>query len=156
MVHGYPLLRALGIFKIIESFHKGSLLFLFEIWNAFFLYLFVQFRIHYSFLFHRFSSIWLPWKWRISKMWNRVTRSHLWVYLLFCFFFLLRIGLEYQLLCFNYAIIVIFTLVFIILQNFNENPFFEGRKLTKTYTFLDEGTKITATPIKWKEGMVRA
>ncbi|KAL5544449.1 hypothetical protein UlMin_008233 [Ulmus minor] len=37
--------------------------------------------------------------------------------------------------------------------NFSENPFFEDRKLTKTYTFLDEGTKITATPIKWKEGM---
>ncbi|KAL5544191.1 hypothetical protein UlMin_007975 [Ulmus minor] len=37
--------------------------------------------------------------------------------------------------------------------NFSENPFFEDRKLTKTYTFLDEGTKITATPIKWKEVM---
>ncbi|KAL5546041.1 hypothetical protein UlMin_005728 [Ulmus minor] len=37
--------------------------------------------------------------------------------------------------------------------NFSENPFFEDRKLTKTYTFLDEGTKITATLITWKEGM---
>ena len=28
-------------------------------------------------------------------------------------------------------------------------------KLTKTFTFLEEGTtKITATPIKWKEGKV--
>ncbi|XP_052175739.1 NAP1-related protein 2 isoform X2 [Diospyros lotus] len=38
--------------------------------------------------------------------------------------------------------------------NFNPNPYFEGTKLTKTFTFLDEGiTKITATSIKWKEGM---
>lgn len=37
---------------------------------------------------------------------------------------------------------------------FNPNPFFENSKLTKTYTFLDEGsTKATATAIKWKEGM---
>ncbi|OIW00001.1 hypothetical protein TanjilG_26338 [Lupinus angustifolius] len=37
--------------------------------------------------------------------------------------------------------------------NFKPNPYFEDTKLTKTYTFLDEGaTKITATPIKWKEG----
>ncbi|KAJ7978417.1 NAP1-related protein 2 [Quillaja saponaria] len=36
--------------------------------------------------------------------------------------------------------------------NFNPNPYFEETKLTKTFTFLDEGTKITATPIKWKEG----
>ncbi|XP_028763436.1 NAP1-related protein 2-like isoform X1 [Neltuma alba] len=37
--------------------------------------------------------------------------------------------------------------------NFNPNPYFEDTKLTKTYTFLEEGTtKVTATPIKWKEG----
>lgn len=41
-------------------------------------------------------------------------------------------------------------------QNFSPNPYFEDTKLTKTITFLDEGTtKITATSIKWKEGMVR-
>ncbi|XP_057951992.1 NAP1-related protein 1-like [Malania oleifera] len=39
--------------------------------------------------------------------------------------------------------------------NFNPNPYFEDTKLTKTFTFLDEGTsEITATSIKWKEGMV--
>ncbi|KAM7471402.1 hypothetical protein LguiA_009585 [Lonicera macranthoides] len=38
--------------------------------------------------------------------------------------------------------------------NFGPNPYFEDKKLTKSYTFLDEGTtKITATSIKWKEGM---
>ncbi|KAJ8452342.1 hypothetical protein Cgig2_006147 [Carnegiea gigantea] len=38
--------------------------------------------------------------------------------------------------------------------NFNPNPYFEDTKLTKTFTFLDEGTtKVTATSIKWKEGM---
>ncbi|XP_010428446.1 PREDICTED: NAP1-related protein 1 [Camelina sativa] len=37
--------------------------------------------------------------------------------------------------------------------NFSSNPFFEDAKLTKTFTFFEEGTtKITATPIKWKEG----
>ncbi|KAL3335551.1 hypothetical protein AABB24_031664 [Solanum stoloniferum] len=37
--------------------------------------------------------------------------------------------------------------------NFKPNPFFENSKLSKTYTFLEDGpTKITATPIKWKEG----
>ncbi|KAL1810236.1 hypothetical protein DCAR_0729912 [Daucus carota subsp. sativus] len=37
---------------------------------------------------------------------------------------------------------------------FNPNPYFENSKLTKTLTFLDEGsTKIAATPIEWKEGM---
>ncbi|XP_027330339.1 NAP1-related protein 2-like isoform X1 [Abrus precatorius] len=37
--------------------------------------------------------------------------------------------------------------------NFSPNPYFEDTKLTKTFTFLEEGTtKITATPIKWKEG----
>ncbi|XP_068481241.1 NAP1-related protein 2-like isoform X2 [Phaseolus vulgaris] len=37
--------------------------------------------------------------------------------------------------------------------NFNANPYFEDSKLVKTYTFLEEGTtKVTATPIKWKEG----
>ncbi|KAK9066538.1 hypothetical protein SSX86_013861 [Deinandra increscens subsp. villosa] len=36
--------------------------------------------------------------------------------------------------------------------NFSPNSFFEDAKLTKTFTFLDEGTtKITSTPIKWKE-----
>ncbi|XP_051116996.1 NAP1-related protein 2-like isoform X2 [Andrographis paniculata] len=38
--------------------------------------------------------------------------------------------------------------------HFKPNPFFEDTKLTKTFSFLEEGTtKITATPIKWKEGM---
>ncbi|XP_076902500.1 NAP1-related protein 2-like isoform X2 [Bidens hawaiensis] len=38
--------------------------------------------------------------------------------------------------------------------NFSPNPYFEDTKLTKTITFLDEGsTKTTATSIKWKEGM---
>ncbi|KAG4118710.1 hypothetical protein ERO13_D11G034100v2 [Gossypium hirsutum] len=37
--------------------------------------------------------------------------------------------------------------------NFNPNPYFEDTKLTKTFTFLDEGIKITATQIKWKEDM---
>ncbi|CAN1155926.1 NAP1-related protein 2 [Linum perenne] len=38
--------------------------------------------------------------------------------------------------------------------NFEANPYFEDAKLTKTFTFLDEGTtEISATPIKWKEGM---
>ncbi|KAE8693936.1 NAP1-related protein 2 [Hibiscus syriacus] len=35
--------------------------------------------------------------------------------------------------------------------NFNPNPFFEDTKHTKTFTFLDEGLKITATQIKWKK-----
>ncbi|KAF2311332.1 hypothetical protein GH714_021842 [Hevea brasiliensis] len=39
-------------------------------------------------------------------------------------------------------------------KNFQPNPYFEDTKLTKTFTFLDEGTtEITATPIKWKQGM---
>lgn len=38
--------------------------------------------------------------------------------------------------------------------NFSENPYFEDRKLTKTYAFADDGTTaINATSIKWKEGM---
>ncbi|KAK9748041.1 hypothetical protein RND81_02G031200 [Saponaria officinalis] len=38
--------------------------------------------------------------------------------------------------------------------NFSPNPYFEDAKLTKTFTFLDEGTtNVTATTIKWKEGM---
>ncbi|XP_074316391.1 NAP1-related protein 2 isoform X2 [Silene latifolia] len=38
--------------------------------------------------------------------------------------------------------------------NFSPNPYFEDKKLTKTFTFLEEGTtKVTATAIKWKEGM---
>ncbi|KRH65520.2 hypothetical protein GLYMA_03G042100v4 [Glycine max] len=37
--------------------------------------------------------------------------------------------------------------------NFNPNPYFQNTKLTKTFTFLEEGTtKISATLIKWKEG----
>ncbi|KAI4336005.1 hypothetical protein L6164_014585 [Bauhinia variegata] len=37
--------------------------------------------------------------------------------------------------------------------NFNSNPYFENDKLVKTFTFHEEGsTKITSTPIKWKEG----
>ncbi|CAH2036935.1 unnamed protein product [Thlaspi arvense] len=37
--------------------------------------------------------------------------------------------------------------------HFSPNPYFEDESLTKTFDFLDEGTtKITATPIKWKEG----
>ncbi|XP_057450285.1 NAP1-related protein 2-like [Lotus japonicus] len=37
--------------------------------------------------------------------------------------------------------------------NFKPNPYFEDAKLVKTFTFLEEGiTKVTATPIKWKEG----
>lgn len=38
--------------------------------------------------------------------------------------------------------------------NFKPNPYFEDTKLTKTFTFSDEGTtKITGTYINWKEGM---
>ncbi|XP_057474322.1 NAP1-related protein 2-like isoform X2 [Actinidia eriantha] len=38
-------------------------------------------------------------------------------------------------------------------KNFKPNPYFEDTKLTKTFTFLDEETtKISATPIKWKDG----
>ncbi|XP_059670322.1 NAP1-related protein 2-like [Cornus florida] len=41
--------------------------------------------------------------------------------------------------------------------NFKPNPYFEDAKLTKTFTFFDEGTtKITGTTIKWKEGMGNA
>jgi hypothetical protein len=40
-------------------------------------------------------------------------------------------------------------------QNFSENPYFEDTKLTKTYSFADDGTTtIKASQIKWKEGMV--
>ncbi|KAH9719704.1 NAP1-related protein 2 [Citrus sinensis] len=40
-------------------------------------------------------------------------------------------------------------------KNFSPNPYFEDNKLTKTFTFLDDdgSMKITATSIKWKEGM---
>ncbi|CAI9109682.1 OLC1v1009547C2 [Oldenlandia corymbosa var. corymbosa] len=39
--------------------------------------------------------------------------------------------------------------------NFKPNMYFEDTKLTKTFTFLDEGTtKITGTAIRWKEGKV--
>lgn len=38
--------------------------------------------------------------------------------------------------------------------NFKPNPYFEDAKLTKIFSFLDEGTtKISSTSIKWKEGM---
>ncbi|XP_065034223.1 NAP1-related protein 2-like [Musa acuminata AAA Group] len=38
--------------------------------------------------------------------------------------------------------------------NFSNNPYFEDTKLTKTYSFTDEGTtNVTGTTIKWKEGM---
>ncbi|CAH2079440.1 unnamed protein product, partial [Thlaspi arvense] len=37
--------------------------------------------------------------------------------------------------------------------HFSPNPYFEDGKLTKIFNFLEEGTtKITATPIQWKEG----
>ncbi|KAL5725438.1 Asparagine-rich protein (ARP protein) [Ranunculus cassubicifolius] len=37
--------------------------------------------------------------------------------------------------------------------HFSSNPYFEDEKLTKTFSFSDEGiTKITGTTIKWKEG----
>ncbi|XP_050942246.1 NAP1-related protein 2-like isoform X2 [Cucumis melo] len=40
-----------------------------------------------------------------------------------------------------------------IIFSFNENPYFEDRKLEKTYTFFeDEAIKITGTTIKWKDG----
>ncbi|XP_023550589.1 NAP1-related protein 2-like [Cucurbita pepo subsp. pepo] len=38
--------------------------------------------------------------------------------------------------------------------NFNENPYFEDRKLEKTYTFFEDGAiKITGTTILWKDGL---
>lgn len=38
--------------------------------------------------------------------------------------------------------------------SFSPNPYFEDAKLTKTFSFSDEGTTdITGTTIKWKEGM---
>ncbi|CAA3030101.1 NAP1-related 2-like [Olea europaea subsp. europaea] len=40
--------------------------------------------------------------------------------------------------------------------NFKPNPYFEDTKLTKTFTFLEDGTtKISSTSIKWKEGMMK-
>ncbi|CAI9767304.1 unnamed protein product [Fraxinus pennsylvanica] len=37
--------------------------------------------------------------------------------------------------------------------NLKTNPYFEDSKLTKTFTFLEDGTtKISSTSIKWKEG----
>ncbi|GMY13628.1 NAP1-related protein [Fagus crenata] len=43
---------------------------------------------------------------------------------------------------------------FSITFSFNENPYFEDSKLTKSFTFFMEGTiEITGTTIKWKEGM---
>ncbi|XP_070012824.1 NAP1-related protein 2-like [Nicotiana tabacum] len=38
--------------------------------------------------------------------------------------------------------------------NFNANPYFGNNKLSKTYTFLEDGpTKISGTTIKWEKGM---
>ncbi|KAK8941785.1 hypothetical protein KSP40_PGU008416 [Platanthera guangdongensis] len=40
--------------------------------------------------------------------------------------------------------------------NFSTNPYFEGTKLSKFYTFFDDGTtNIAGTSIKWKEGMTQ-
>ncbi|KAL6652618.1 hypothetical protein ACP70R_011543 [Stipagrostis hirtigluma subsp. patula] len=37
---------------------------------------------------------------------------------------------------------------------FSSNPYFEDKKLTKTYSISDDGTiSVKATPIKWKAGM---
>ncbi|WCJ41246.1 Testis-specific Y-encoded-like protein 1 [Euphorbia peplus] len=44
---------------------------------------------------------------------------------------------------------------FSITLHFEPNAYFENTKLTKTWTFLDKGTEITTTPIKWNKGMVR-
>ena len=42
-------------------------------------------------------------------------------------------------------------------QNFESNPYFEETRLTKSFSFHDEGTtEITSTPINWKEGMVNS
>ncbi|KAK6123039.1 hypothetical protein DH2020_043221 [Rehmannia glutinosa] len=57
----------------------------------------------------------------------------------------------------GYSITFVSLLFFQALENlniFSPNPYFEDTKLTKTFTFLEEGiTKINATSIKWKEGM---
>ncbi|CAN6572061.1 unnamed protein product [Malus baccata var. baccata] len=46
------------------------------------------------------------------------------------------------------------TLGYSVTFNFNDNPYFEDTKLTKTFTYIDgQTTKITGTPVKWKEGM---
>ncbi|GAA0170964.1 chromatin/chromatin-binding, or -regulatory protein [Lithospermum erythrorhizon] len=38
--------------------------------------------------------------------------------------------------------------------NFKRNPYFDDAKLTKSFTFLNEGmTRVTSTAIRWKEGM---
>ncbi|XP_009613885.1 NAP1-related protein 2-like isoform X2 [Nicotiana tomentosiformis] len=38
--------------------------------------------------------------------------------------------------------------------NFNANPYFGNKKLSKTYTFLEDGpTMISGTTIKWEKGM---
>lgn len=43
----------------------------------------------------------------------------------------------------------------IILQTFSPNPYFEDTKLTKAFSFFDDGTtNITGTRIRWKEGKV--
>ena len=46
-------------------------------------------------------------------------------------------------------------LVFFFVQTFSTNPYFEDKKLTKAFSFSDEGTtNITGTTITWKEGVV--
>jgi len=50
---------------------------------------------------------------------------------------------------------LVFSCLILNWQNFSENPYFEDTKLTKTYSFADDGTTIIkASQIKWKEGMV--
>ena len=40
-------------------------------------------------------------------------------------------------------------------KTFSSNPYFEDKKLTKTYSMSDDGTvTVKATSIKWKAGMV--
>lgn len=48
-----------------------------------------------------------------------------------------------------------FLLLCFIVQTFSPNPYFEDTKLTKTFSFADDGTtNMTGTAIKWREGMV--
>lgn len=76
--------------------------------------------------------------------------------LIICYFFYFDIfGILLFRVIFLLLMIIVFTSTWDF-QNFEENPYFENTKLTKTYKFCDEGTtNITGTPIKWKEGMVR-
>lgn len=81
---------------------------------------------------------------KISKIWSLVIQSHLWV-ILYIYGYYIWIEVFY-----------LFMQLFYFVQNFSPNSYFEDSKLTKTFAFLEEGTtKITATPIKWKEGMVK-